>query len=523
MKKLLLGILIVLVLVIAVILILKIKYLKKDIFNFILEPIPKVIHKVIIEHSGNLPKFPLEPKQLQDAHDSWKNMNPEYEIKYYSMNNCREYLKKYFEDSDFLQAFDCLNAYAFKCDFFRYCVLYNEGGWYSDWKQVCLKQNLLNELDENKKNNIIILWDEGDKFYTDNKYIQNSFIGSIKNNIFLKECINQIINNIKYNYYGKHTLDCTGPGLLSYCFKKTCYKFDINLKFKNDLYIYNKSQRIIKRKCDNCSIGQDWKNGNNYNVIYNSKKMYNNFIIKNKISKIIHKTGPFKYDKIPEQIKNLFNNIKKNNKDYIINYYDDNNCYNIIKNNFPLHVLWAYNKLKPSAYKADLFRYCILYLYGGIYSDLTQDFLIKLDDLIDFDKDTLLLCEDIKLEPHNYKGIQINFMCAIPKLNIFKKCIEQIVHNCINSYYGKTALDVTGPYLFRKVLNLTNINYNIKLYEHDFNHINRGYLTNENNEKIIKVRLDNHYKILYNESNPHKSNKKTKHYYNLWRDKIIYN
>lgn len=504
MKNLLLGILI--ILVISVIVFLIVKCFKKDNFEEILEPIPKVIHKVIIEHSGNLPKFPLEPKELQEAHDSWKKMNPEYQIKYYSTNDCREYLKKHFKDSDFLQAFDCLNANAFKCDFFRYCVLCNEGGWYSDWKQVCLKQNLLNELDKNKKNNIIISWDKGEIFASNNDWIQNCFIGSIKNSLFLKECINTIINNIKYNYYGKFALDATSPGLLSYIFKKTDYKFHINLVFKN-LNIYNNSGTIIKHKCNNCGINQDWKNGNNYNDIYNKKIMYNNFIIKNKIPKVIYKTGPFKLNDLPDNIKTIFNKTKEYNNDYKLEYYDDNDCINFIKKNFNDKVLWAYNKLKPTAYKADLFRYCLLYIKGGIYSDLTQEFLVPLNTIIDYNKDTLVLGDDFKYEEHNFKGIQINFIATIPNQSIFMNCINQIIKNCLNQYYGKTQLDVTGPILFRKILNSTYINYIIKFrYTHKF-------LVDNNEKNIIKVRCKKHHDILYN-------NKPT--YYSMWKDKQIY-
>lgn len=469
--------------------------------NLILNPIPKVIHKVIIQNSGNLPKFPLEPKELQDAHDSWKKMNPEYEIKYYSMNDCREYLKKNYEDSDFLQTFDCLNAYAFKCDFFRYCVLYNEGGWYSDWKQVCLKQNLLNELDFNKKYNIIFCLDKGTKTAHLRGYIQNCFIGSIKQNLFLKECINQIINNVKYNFYGSGALDATSPYFLGRMYKKSKYvNFNFNLEFYNQK-IYYKNKSIINHKCDECGINQDWKNGNNYNLVWNKKKMYKNFKIKNRIPKIIHKTGPDSYNNLSNELLTLFNKTKLKNPGYKIIYYNDNDCFNLIKNNFKSDVLWAYEKLKPTAYKADLFRYCILYLYGGIYSDLTQDFLIKLDNIIDFDKDTLILGEDYN------EGIQISFICTIPKNNIFIKCIDKIIENCKNEYYGH-FLEITGPRLFKKILDNINVNYIIKFYQ------SNKFLIDDNKKKIIKCKSSNHDKIIYTNST---------HYYKLWNNRDIYN
>ena len=56
--------------------------------------IPKVIHKVYIQHDGKIPKN--LNKNIIDAHNSWKKMNPEYEIKFWSLDDCREYLVKIF-------------------------------------------------------------------------------------------------------------------------------------------------------------------------------------------------------------------------------------------------------------------------------------------------------------------------------------------------------------------------------------------------------------------------------------------
>ena len=45
--------------------------------------------------------------------------------------------------------------------------------------------------------------------------------------------------------------------------------------------------------------------------------------------------------------------------------YNDIECRKFIKENFDLRVLKAYDKLIPGAFKADLWRYCILYKKGG--------------------------------------------------------------------------------------------------------------------------------------------------------------
>jgi hypothetical protein len=61
------------------------------------------------------------------------------------------------------------------------------------------------------------------------------------------------------------------------------------------------------------------------------------------------------------------NNIKKKNPRFKYYLFDDNDCREFIKNNYSDKILNAFNSLIPGAYKADLWRYCILYKYGGIY------------------------------------------------------------------------------------------------------------------------------------------------------------
>jgi mannosyltransferase OCH1-like enzyme len=63
-------------------------------------------------------------------------------------------------------------------------------------------------------------------------------------------------------------------------------------------------------------------------------------------------------------------NIKMNNKNFNYKLFDDEDCRNFIKNNFDGSVLYAFDSLKPGAYKADLWRYCVLYILGGIYIDI---------------------------------------------------------------------------------------------------------------------------------------------------------
>jgi hypothetical protein len=60
-------------------------------------------------------------------------------------------------------------------------------------------------------------------------------------------------------------------------------------------------------------------------------------------------------------------------------FYTDQDCEDFIEQHFPSEVLEAYRALLPGAFKADLFRYCVLLICGGIYADID----VMLDSTLD--------------------------------------------------------------------------------------------------------------------------------------------
>ena len=58
------------------------------------------------------------------------------------------------------------------------------------------------------------------------------------------------------------------------------------------------------------------------------------------------------------------------NPEYEYCFYDNNDCDIFIKENFDERIYNAYCKIIPGAFKADLWRYCVLYKYGGVYVDI---------------------------------------------------------------------------------------------------------------------------------------------------------
>ena len=229
--------------------------------------IPKIIHKIYIQHDGSIPDNLDE--NIKKAHQSWIDKNPDYDIKYWSLNDCKKFLKENYPPV-YLETLNSLKPYSYKCDFARYCIVYKYGGWYSDWKEVCLIDNLLDTL---STENFICFYDKGSKHVIDNNCVMTSFFGRKKNHFILKDCIHSIIKNVNSNFYGDDPVDPTGPCL----FGKEIKKHDIKKYgyFGDGGYYYHDILgKIVKHKCNDCGYTQNWVNGNNYIELWKNKQIY---------------------------------------------------------------------------------------------------------------------------------------------------------------------------------------------------------------------------------------------------------
>jgi mannosyltransferase OCH1-like enzyme len=198
--------------------------------------------------------------------------------------------------------------------------------------------------------------------------------------------------------------------------------------------------------------------------------------------------------------------IKQQNPRFNYYLFDDNECRNFIKDNFDYDVLKAYDTLIPGAYKADLWRYCILYKRGGIYLD------IKYKPLNGFKFYNLLDKEYFVLD-FGGGGIYNALMVCKPGNEILLKAIRQIVENVKNRYYGLSFLEPTGPHLLIKYFSDEEKNSLV------LKHILCG---NQDSDKIItynSVPILGCYKGYLKDRDNYSIKK---HYSELWNNRIIY-
>jgi mannosyltransferase OCH1-like enzyme len=158
---------------------------------------------------------------------------------------------------------------------------------------------------------------------------------------------------------------------------------------------------------------------------------------------------------LPENMKLRVEELKRTNPRFNHYLYDDNDCKEFIKNNFDEIVLDTYNRLIPGAYKADLWRYCILYKKGGIYLD------IKLKCINNFRLIELTEREHLVKDRWN-SGIYNALMVCKPGNELLLKAINKIVQNVKDNFYGESPLHPTGPSLLRDIINYHKI-YNVNI------------------------------------------------------------
>ena len=237
-----------------------------------------------------------------------------------------------------------------------------------------------------------------------------------------------------------------------------------------------------------------------YNRQYNYFKNYYNSVI----PLDIYQTW-FTKD-LPAKMRERVELIKAQNPRFTHHLYDDNDCREFIQTHFKQDVLDAYDRLIPGAYKADLWRLCILFINGGIYMDIkfccVNGFkLIELTESEHFVKD----------RPHNSI---YNALMVCKKGNIFLyNSIRQIVENVKNKYYGETPLSPTGPKMLGAVMINNKLGVNLDMIHYD----GGGYIIYKN---VFVISTE--YPEYNNERNVQNNKINKKRYDKMWEERNIY-
>ena len=251
--------------------------------------IPKTIHKILILDKS---KFYVEP-QIQNIHNKWKSLNPGYTILYWNLQNCRYYLARM--GAHYVELFDKIKANAGKADFFRYIVLYQMGGWYSDWRQIpkCSIQQMVGD---NVDKQVYYIDDLGLEYTYRMRYKQNCFIGSVPGNPVLKYAFQLCMYHVTNEIYGDLAIDATACKVISMAINRypdICFSIGFLTRvphpsienYNVPVVVSHNIERdisdsiiIVHKIAESTFEEQEFKDGNNYTVLWRTGKFYENSI-----------------------------------------------------------------------------------------------------------------------------------------------------------------------------------------------------------------------------------------------------
>lgn len=213
-----------------------------------------------------------------------------------------------------------------------------------------------------------------------------------------------------------------------------------------------------------------------------------------RIPRVMYKTG--KTEQVPDDVVALGREFVQKNPGWRVQYFGDAAAREFIDYHFDQNVVHAFDALKPGAFKADLFRLCVLYVRGGVYSDLSQRLLTPIRNIVDTRADELVFVADkhISLYFMQDEGVHNSFIAAVPKHAFLKHCIDRIVERVCTGSYGANPLDITGPYMLGRELHAwPNLNYRMELVRGKDNNYIEDIVTGES---VIQHKQPNHYKML---------------------------
>lgn len=520
-------------------------YTYKDLKNYKIESKDE-IPKIIFRTSHYRLKF--LPKEIIDLYEEEMSRNNGYKLFYFDDDDCKNIVNDT-NDEKLIEAYNILNAGAYKADLVRYILLYKFGGIYMDFSMSTLKN-----LDEIINGYKLVLVKDLEKSLNG---IYNAFMCSNKGNKLFLNVIESAKENILKRKYYNNVWELTGPILLKNEFVKFHDTQLVCGKIKDNIFIYKLvdvgligNVHYIRDEIGNDLVKT--RKENHYKILYteqkksyvemiNDKKVFKkirNFKsyeefkkIKiesslNEIPKLIFRTGSSKIDNLPDEIFNLYEETLLENEGYQMFYFDDNDRHDFIKDNFEEKYIVAYRSLIPKAYQADFFRYLVLYKHGGIYMDFSMKPLIPLKDIIKDYKNVYV--RDRLSMPIIYNA----FIATIKNSEILDLCISKCLHNIQNENYGYHALCVTSPIILGETIFELGINYidglviggkiqvgeiNKDLFIYSFEEGDGENFKNpQNNQFVVKNKIDNHYDLLY------KNKYNVLRYDALWNNKMVF-
>jgi mannosyltransferase OCH1-like enzyme len=491
----------------------------------------------------NVPRwiFRLGNEPLEDLHPDIINLynvqleiNTDYELFYFSKEDRDEFIKD-LNQVHVTTTYEKLVPPTYKCDLFKYLLMYNYGGVYFDFSMQSLipLKTLIYTFKE------VLAKDFGSQ-----EGLCSGFMASIKGTSLMEGAIERCISNVRYNLMCEEPLNVTGPSMFGAIYRRKIGSDFIttgNLgdvfvyEFKDPDYIYDGDVPVIKIRIPN-HYSLLYKPGDDdlyYAKLWKEKRIYKTNNIKTfkdlkdrkwegeGIPKWIFKTGPFKVEDLPQLMREIYLDILAKNPGYELFYFSNEDCMLSIHHHYGEECFRLHQKLIPTAYQADLWRYLILNTYGGCYGDFSQIPLVSYNELTE-GVDRVFVRDD----PSNKSFLYNAVMCAKAGDDVVTRAIEMSINNILSNNYGTGTLDVTGPAVLgnaflQKKRNLNPRSKEISLGDYNGSRIlqhrySGGFVCDKDGKNVFITKLANHNGFVYG------NNHGTLHYDQAWREGRVF-
>ena len=280
------------------------------------------------------------------------------------------------------------------------------------------------------------------------------------------------------------------------------------LKQQYDNSYINPDDEVVVDNKDIIPVGDN-------KLLYDNFSIYNRFTF-NVVPKIIYQTWPTK--NLTRNMSWVVNRLRSTHPDFEYHLFDDNDCRNFIKKHFGMETLWCFDRLIPGAFKADLWRYCVMYITGGIYLDIKMcpvngfrfNFLLKND----------WYCQDLA-RGNGFAGIWQGILVSRPKNPVFKYLITEVIKNVKDEYYGNDPLDITGPKMMKRLLNNLKVRVNAPLEIKKY--LNKKASTIAKREYKVGICIDDIECLLEYDEYRKECLRTGVHYNEAWKKNQVYN
>lgn len=116
------------------------------------------------------------------------------------------------------------------------------------------------------------------------------------------------------------------------------------------------------------------------------------------IPKVIWQTYEVEYAFLPENIKEYIESWKNNYKEFEYNYMDSKQREQFVLDNFGRDWYSIFTNLPLNIMRSNLWRYMILYVYGGLYFDLDTSPIYNINDWLKDEYDIILFADESEPE-----------------------------------------------------------------------------------------------------------------------------